>query len=165
VRDAGAALCTPDEDQSAARSSAAQAVAVLPARTGSQDEECSEPRVPRVPRVPAAHWRLRSEALPEEAEEPPPRVEREADSPDVLAAPTQREQPEAPAVVAEAQASPAAAARWSAAAAQVSAPQPVPAAEEALRASGPEAQSSAWARQGAEPAWAAEARLQLPSSA
>jgi hypothetical protein len=93
-------------------------------------------------------------------------VEREAESPDVWAAPTQRERREARAVVAEAQASPAvAAARWSAAAAQVSAPQPVPAAEEALRASGPEAQSSVLAQQGAEPALAAEARLQLPSSA
>lgn len=52
VLDAVAALCTQDADQSAARSSAAQAVAVLAARTGWRDAECSEPKVP------TAHWRL-----------------------------------------------------------------------------------------------------------
>ena len=51
ARDAVAALCTPDADRSAARSSVAQGVAVLLARTGSQDAECSKPTVP------TAHWR------------------------------------------------------------------------------------------------------------
>jgi hypothetical protein len=97
-------------------------------------------------------------------------VEREAESLDARAAPTQQEQPEAQ------QASPAVAARWSAAA-QVWATRPVRAGAlvgpvepeaplaPAPPASGPEAQSSALARLGAEQVWAAGARPLLPSSA